>query len=75
MGKIIFIEHDDTEHVTEFGVGSTLMQIAVDNAVPGIDGDCGGECACGTCHMIVPDVVHDPGAGENLAPGVSGRNY
>ena len=55
MGKIIFIEHDDTEHVTEFGVGSTLMQIAVDNAVPGIDGDCGGECACGTCHMIVAD--------------------
>ena len=30
MGKIIFIEHDSTEHVTEFGVGSTLMQIAVD---------------------------------------------
>jgi len=43
VGKIISIEHDNTEHVTEFGVGSTLMQIAVDNAVPGIDGDCGGE--------------------------------
>lgn len=55
MGKIIFIEHDDTEHVTEFRAGSTLMQVAVDNAVPGIDGDCGGECACGTCHMIVAD--------------------
>ena len=59
MGKIIFIEHDSTEHVTEFGVGSTLMQIAVDNAVPGIDGDCGGECACGTCHMIVADEWFD----------------
>jgi 2Fe-2S ferredoxin len=55
VGKIIFIEHDDTEHVTEFRAGSTLMQVAVDNAVPGIDGDCGGECACGTCHMIVAD--------------------
>ena len=29
------------------------MQIAVNNAVPGIDGDCGGEAACGTCHVIV----------------------
>ena len=55
MGKITFIEHDSTEHVTEFDEGATLMQIAVDNAVPGIDGDCGGECACGTCHMIVSD--------------------
>ena len=53
MAKITFIEHDNTRHVTEFEAGTTLMQIAVANAVPGIDGDCGGECACGTCHMIV----------------------
>ena len=55
MGKITFIEHDNTEHVTEFEVGTTLMQIAADNAIPGVDGDCGGECACGTCHMIIAD--------------------
>lgn len=53
MGKITFIEHDNTEHVVEFEAGTTLMRLALDNAVPGIDGDCGGECACGTCHMIV----------------------
>lgn len=53
MGKITFIENDSTEHVTEFEAGTTLMQVAVDNAVPGIDGDCGGECACGTCHVIL----------------------
>ena len=47
MGKITFVEHDNTAHVTEFEAGTTLMQVAVDNAVPGIDGDCGGECACG----------------------------
>ena len=29
------------------------MQVAVDNAIPGIDGDCGGEAACGTCHVVV----------------------
>ena len=55
MGEIIFIEHDNTKHVVELEPESTLMQIAVSNAVPGIDGDCGGECACGTCHMIVAE--------------------
>ncbi|WP_291739344.1 2Fe-2S iron-sulfur cluster-binding protein [Limnobacter sp. UBA1615] len=53
MGKIIFVEHNSTEHVAKLDVGSTLMQIAVTNAVPGIDGDCGAECACGTCHIVV----------------------
>ena len=55
LGKITFIEHDQTEHVAEFKAGSSVMQIAVDNLIPGIDGDCGGECACGTCHVIVSD--------------------
>ena len=45
MAKITFFEHNNTEHVAEFEAGTTLMQIAVTNAVPGIDGDCGGECA------------------------------
>ena len=53
MGSITFIEHDGTEHVAEIEEGSTLMQAALDNSVPGIDADCGGSCACGTCHVIV----------------------
>ena len=68
MGKITFIEHDNTEHVAEFEAGANLMRIAVDNAIPGIDGDCGGECACGTCHVIVADewfaTTGAPGANE-----------
>lgn len=59
MGKISFIEHDDTKHVVEFKAGASLMQIAVDNMIPGIDADCGGECACGTCHVIVADEWYD----------------
>jgi len=56
MGNITFVEHDNTEHVVKIEAGSSLMQIAVRNAIPGIDADCGGECACGTCHVIVaPD--------------------
>ncbi len=53
MGKITFIAHDNTEQVVPFEAGDSLMQIAVHNGVRGIDGDCGGECACGTCHVIV----------------------
>ena len=53
MGKITFVAHDNTEHVAEFEAGVSLMQIAVDNAIPGIDGDCGGAAACATCHVYV----------------------
>lgn len=53
MGTITFTEHDGTEHVVELTAGSSVMQVAVDNGVPGIDADCGGSCACGTCHVIV----------------------
>lgn len=55
MGTITFIEHDGTEHEVEFVDGSSLMELATSNGVPGIDGDCGGEASCGTCHVIVDD--------------------
>ncbi|MDX1755439.1 MAG: 2Fe-2S iron-sulfur cluster-binding protein [Marinobacter sp.] len=55
MGNITFIEHDGTLHDVELEADKSLMQHAVDNLVPGIDADCGGGCACGTCHVIVDD--------------------
>lgn len=53
MGSITFIEHDGSEHKVDIEEGRSLMQMALDNSVPGVDADCGGECACGTCHVIV----------------------
>ena len=53
MRSITFIEHDGSEHAVEIEAGKSLMRIAMDNGVPGIDADCGGEAACGTCHVIV----------------------
>lgn len=53
MAKITYIEHDGTEHVVEASAGDSLMMTAIDNGVPGIDGDCGGNCACATCHIYV----------------------
>jgi 2Fe-2S ferredoxin len=53
MGSITFIEHNGTQHAVDIEEGKSLMQIAMNNGVPGIDADCGGACACGTCHVIV----------------------
>jgi 2Fe-2S ferredoxin len=53
MPKITYIEHNGTPHTVEVPVGNSVMQGAVFNNVPGIDADCGGECACATCHVYV----------------------
>ena len=53
MAVVTFVAHDGGKHEAGLVEGRSLMQIATDNAVPGIDGDCGGETACGTCHVIV----------------------
>ncbi|NCF43979.1 MAG: 2Fe-2S iron-sulfur cluster binding domain-containing protein [Proteobacteria bacterium] len=53
MPKITFIEHNGTQHTVDAEVGKSVMQAAMDNLVPGIDADCGGECSCATCHVMV----------------------
>ena len=51
MAKITYIEHDGTEHAVEVKPGLSVMEGAIRNNVPGIDADCGGACACATCHV------------------------
>ena len=53
MPKIKYIEHSGKEHEIEVPVGWSVMEGAVKNLVPGIDADCGGACACATCHVYV----------------------
>ena len=53
MAKITYIEHNGTEHVIDVKTGLTVMEGAVKNNIPGIDADCGGACACATCHVYV----------------------
>ncbi len=55
MPRIKFVEHDGTVHEVDVDSGSSLMKAAIDNLVPGIDADCGGECSCATCHVVLPD--------------------
>ena len=53
MAKITYIEHDGTEHAIDVKAGLSVMEGAVKNNIPGIDADCGGACACATCHVYV----------------------
>ena len=53
MPKITYIEHDGTEHSVDVANGLTVMEGARDNNIPGIEADCGGACACSTCHVYV----------------------
>lgn len=55
MPNIIYEEHNGTRHEIEVPVGTSLMQGAVNYMVPGIEGDCGGLCACGTCHVYIAE--------------------
>ncbi len=67
MPRITYIEHSGTEHTVDVAVGLTVMEGAVNNNIPGIDADCGGACACSTCHAYVnPDWVEKLPAREDM---------
>ncbi|MEO9615861.1 MAG: 2Fe-2S iron-sulfur cluster-binding protein [Nitratireductor sp.] len=55
MTKITYIAHDGTKFDVDAEDGSTVMENAIKNAVPGIEAECGGACACATCHVYVDE--------------------
>ncbi|MGV6812379.1 MAG: 2Fe-2S iron-sulfur cluster-binding protein [Brevirhabdus sp.] len=55
MAKITYIEFNGTEHTVDVANGLTVMEGARDNGIPGIEADCGGACACSTCHVYVAE--------------------
>ena len=55
MARITFIQNDGTERVVEAEPGMTVMEAAVKNSIPGIAAECGGACACATCHVYVDE--------------------
>ncbi|MDD7969819.1 2Fe-2S iron-sulfur cluster-binding protein [Roseinatronobacter alkalisoli] len=58
MARITYVEFSGTEHVVDVAPGLTVMEGARDNGIPGIEADCGGACACSTCHVyIAPEWV------------------
>jgi len=63
MPKVTYIEQNGKEHVVDVPEGWSVMEGAVKNLIPGIDADCGGACACATCHVYV-----DPAWADKLPP-------
>ena len=59
MPKITYIEHNGKSHTVEVPNELSVMEGAVQNSIPGIDADCGGSCACATCHVYVDEKWFD----------------
>jgi 2Fe-2S ferredoxin len=55
MTKLTYIANDGTRFDVVAENGSTVMENAIRNAVPGIEAECGGACACATCHVYVDE--------------------
>lgn len=53
MPVITYVHHTGEARRVKLRAGDSLMEGAVSNNIPGIDGDCGGACACATCHVFV----------------------
>jgi 2Fe-2S ferredoxin len=62
--KITYIDSDGNVRTAEAEIGATVMETAIRNDIPGIVAECGGACACATCHVHVAedwkDVVGEP---------------
>ena len=59
MIRVTFVAHDGTVREVAGEAGQSLMALAVATGTPGIDGDCGGAMACGTCHVLIAPEWHD----------------
>lgn len=67
MAKITFIQPDESSAVVDAEPGLTVMEAAKKNDIPGIEAECGGACACATCHVYVdPEWKDKAGAPEEM---------
>jgi len=55
MVKITYIDTGGVARTVDGEIGSTVMETAIKNGVPGIEAECGGACACSTCHVYVDE--------------------
>lgn len=67
MAKIHYTDPTGKTHDIDVKTGQSVMEGAVRHAVPGIDADCGGACACATCHVhVAPDWMEKVGAANPM---------
>ena len=65
MAKITYIDSTGTARPIDAEIGSTVMETAIKNDVPGIEAECGGACACATCHVYVDDAWREKVGGPS----------
>lgn len=61
--QLTYVDQSGHPHQVKASVGESLMKVATRNRIAGVDADCGGKCACGTCRVR----ILEPGV-EDLAP-------
>ncbi len=67
MVKLTFVQPDGTSQTVEAEPGVTVMEVAKLNDVPGVEAECGGACACATCHVYVnPEWVEKTGKPSSI---------
>ena len=55
MTKVTYIDASGVSRTIDAQLGATVMEMALRNSIPGIEAECGGACACATCHVYVAD--------------------
>ena len=65
MARITFIQPDGTEQTVDGEPGLTVMEVAKMNLIEGIEAECGGACACATCHVFVDDAWKEKAGAPN----------
>jgi ferredoxin, 2Fe-2S len=67
MPVITFIDANGVKRGVEADIGSTVMEAAIRNSIPGIEAECGGACACATCHVYVDEAwISITGGAESM---------
>jgi 2Fe-2S ferredoxin len=65
MAKITYIDFEGQSRSVEAENGSTVMENAIKNSIPGIEAECGGACACATCHVYVDEAWREKVGGPS----------
>jgi 2Fe-2S ferredoxin len=65
MPKITYNDSGGTGRTVEAELGSTVMETAIRNNIPGIEAECGGACACATCHVYIDEAWREKVGGPS----------
>lgn len=71
MPSVTYVDADGERRTVEAAPNATVMEVALKHDIPGIVGECGGACACATCHVYVDDEWADRvGPAEDMEQGM-----